>query len=297
MLSLDIVIPTYNYAHNLECAILSALACSDDDIDLKVIVVDDGSTDNTKEVIEHLQTAKHPFTYIYQKNSGPAAARNRGIDNSKAEFLIFLDADDELCPTGVKQGLREISRHSDLGFIVAGHNSISGNNIKYVSPGRISASCEVNFRRYLLDKKIKMSNGSMIIRKTSLADIRFPEALRNSEDIPVFAQLLAKFQASSIDVALVNINKHDDSLRHNMAYASEVGERVVDYLFSVITLPPWTQKYESNYRAQRLLSLFRSYYLAGDKDMARAHYIKAISKKPLMLFKFSYLKKFIKIIF
>lgn len=296
MFTLGIIIPAYNYADQLEPAVLSALACSNNDIDLRLIVIDDGSTDHTKEVVQDLQAAGHAFKYLYQNNTGPAAARNRGIENSDAEFLIFLDADDELCPAGVKQGVAAIIDQPDAELLIAGHNSISESKVKYVSPGSISKHCEINFRRYLIEKKITLSSGAMIIRRESIANIRFPELLRNSEDISFFAQILARLRTISIDTAMVNINKHSDSLRHNMVYADQVGEQVVEQIFAGSTLPSWTKKYEKPYRSQRLLSLFRSHYLAGDKDKARSLYRKALSQKLTILFKWAYLKKYIRLI-
>jgi glycosyltransferase involved in cell wall biosynthesis len=92
----SVVIPTYNYSHFILDAVKSVLA--QDVRDLEVIVVDDGSTDNTCDVIE-------PYTdrvkYIYQENAGLSAARNTGICKSSGEFILFLDADDVLGPHSI----------------------------------------------------------------------------------------------------------------------------------------------------------------------------------------------------
>lgn len=294
---LGIVIPAYNYAHTLERAVLSALACRDDNTDIQVIVVDDGSTDDTQNLAARLHAAGFVFEYVYQENSGPAVARNRGIDKLDAEFLLFLDADDELLPAAVRQGLATIVQRPDAGILIGGHHAVSSHRARYISPGIISRDCETNFRRYLLDKKINMSNGAMIIRKTAITDIRFPEALRNSEDISVFAQMLSRFGAIGLDAAMVNVNKHHDSLRHNLNYAKEVGEQVVDHIFTPASLPEWAKKYENAYRSQRLLSLFRSHYLSGEADIARSYYSRAIALKFSSLFKWAYLKKYIRLTF
>lgn len=84
---LDIVIPVYNGAEWLQDSIESALAQGIGN----VIVVDDGSTDNSLEI-----TQRYPVKVISQVNKGLASARNTGIMNSKADYCLFLDADDIL---------------------------------------------------------------------------------------------------------------------------------------------------------------------------------------------------------
>lgn len=86
----SIIIPTYNYAHFLSDCIKSVVAQSYTSIE--IIVVDDGSTDNTKDIVK--KYSSETIKYIYQKNKGLSAARNTGIKNVRGEFVLFLDADD-----------------------------------------------------------------------------------------------------------------------------------------------------------------------------------------------------------
>ena len=87
---ISVIIPCYNHGKYLSKAIGSVLAQSHRPIE--IIVVDDGSTDNTQAAAAHYPEVK----YIYQHNQGPSAARNTGIDQSSGDFLVFLDADDWL---------------------------------------------------------------------------------------------------------------------------------------------------------------------------------------------------------
>jgi glycosyltransferase involved in cell wall biosynthesis len=88
-MQVSVIIPTYNRAKRLKKAIDSVLAQSWQNFEL--IVVDDGSDDNTAELIEKYNT---DIVYIRQENSGPAAARNRGIEKARHNLLAFLDSDD-----------------------------------------------------------------------------------------------------------------------------------------------------------------------------------------------------------
>src|SRR5210317_160020 len=86
---ISVIIPTYNRARSLKKAIDSVLAQSHKNFEL--IVVDDGSEDNTKELVENYP---HDIVYLRQENQGPAAARNRGIESARYNLLAFLDSDD-----------------------------------------------------------------------------------------------------------------------------------------------------------------------------------------------------------
>jgi glycosyltransferase involved in cell wall biosynthesis len=92
----SIIIPTYNRGKFLEIAIRSVLEQSFTDYEL--IVVDDGSSDGTKEMFEERKTKdegrRTKIKYFYQKNKGPAGARNLGLKQAKGEFICFLDTDD-----------------------------------------------------------------------------------------------------------------------------------------------------------------------------------------------------------
>lgn len=84
---ISVIIPTYNRKALLKNAIESVL--NQRNVDFELIVVDDGSTDGTKEIIK-----QYPLKYIYQENKGPASARNLGIKKSSGNFISFLDSDD-----------------------------------------------------------------------------------------------------------------------------------------------------------------------------------------------------------
>jgi glycosyltransferase involved in cell wall biosynthesis len=86
----SIILPTYNRAHHLSVAIKSVLEQTISDWEL--IVVDDGSTDNTEDVVLNFNDVR--IKYIYQDNSERSAARNKGIELAKGEWLCFLDSDD-----------------------------------------------------------------------------------------------------------------------------------------------------------------------------------------------------------
>ena len=107
----SVVIPCYKQAHFLADAIDSALAQTYPAVE--VVVVDDGSPDNTAEVARRYRTIR----CIKQENRGLAAARNAGLAASTGEFIVFLDADDRLLPKAVETGVALLVGDQRLGFV------------------------------------------------------------------------------------------------------------------------------------------------------------------------------------
>lgn len=111
MASISIVIPSYNQAEYLEDAIESAYGQTIDP--LEILVVDDGSTDNSLEIAERYMFkefpgVESPVRVIRQVNKGLASARNTGIMNARGDYILFLDADDILLENAVARLTQEI---------------------------------------------------------------------------------------------------------------------------------------------------------------------------------------------
>src|SRR5215210_7479587 len=110
----SVIIPCYNQAHFLGEAIESVLAQNHPRFE--ILVVDDGSTDDTSEV-----AARYPeVRCLRQENRGLAAARNAGLRSSEGEYVVFLDADDRLLPNALEAGLVCFEDHRECA-LVAGH--------------------------------------------------------------------------------------------------------------------------------------------------------------------------------
>lgn len=116
-LSISVVIPTYNRAHLIGEAIGSVLAQTEPA--QEIIVVDDGSTDRTREAVEGLASENRGLIrYIHQENAGPGAARNRGIREAAGDWVAFQDSDDLWVPQKLawQIGFLRANPHLDLLF-------------------------------------------------------------------------------------------------------------------------------------------------------------------------------------
>ena len=112
---ISIVIPLYNKSERVKIAIDSALH-QDYDGEWEIVVVDDGSTDDSAEYVKAYQDDK--IVYVYQPNAGVSAARNKGIATSKGEWIVFLDADDQLLPCALSTFDLMLHKYPKCRFLV-----------------------------------------------------------------------------------------------------------------------------------------------------------------------------------
>lgn len=104
---ISVIIPTYNRAATIKRAAESVLAQTVHDLEL--IIVDDGSTDNTREIVNSISDER--VIYIYQENAGACAARNNGIDHARGEYITFQDSDDAWHPDKLERQIATLKEY------------------------------------------------------------------------------------------------------------------------------------------------------------------------------------------
>lgn len=293
----SVVIPTYNYGHFLPYSLDSVLAQTG--YDYEIIVVDDGSTDNTSEVVK-TYCARHGrmIRYTFQSNQGPSAARNQGAAHANGYYLLFLDADDRLLPEALSKFrmLHEQSGGTDFAF--GGHISVGINGVMKSHPAKRLSHCQRdNFVRYLRRQLGDICHGSSIIRREVFKRLKYPEAIHHNEDVVLFAKLLATTRCHSFPDPVVAVHKHPDSLRHNVQGVLHAGLRAVDNLFDVEVLPQRLMTFKAEFLSRHYLMQFRALYLAGEYAEARKRYRLAIRSFPKNLLKLSSLSKYLRSVF
>lgn len=116
---ISVIIPCYNQAHFLDEAIESVINQSYQNTE--IIVVDDGSSDNTKYVVKKYQNV----SYIYQNNQGLSSARNKGLENCNGKYVVFLDSDDRLLIDALINGVKYINDNPECVLVYGNVNLIS----------------------------------------------------------------------------------------------------------------------------------------------------------------------------
>jgi glycosyltransferase involved in cell wall biosynthesis len=113
--TVTVIIPTYNYGRFVADAIASVLAQTY--AVFEIVVVDDGSTDETEEVVK---TFGERVRYIKQQNAGVSAARNAGIEVSSGDLIAFLDADDTWLPEKIEKQVAKFAEDAEIGLVHCG---------------------------------------------------------------------------------------------------------------------------------------------------------------------------------
>lgn len=293
---ISVVVPTYNYGRYLHRALDSILGQWAEDLEL--IIVDDGSTDDTAQIVQDYVTRFTSVRYIFQENAGPAAARNHGINLAQGRFILPVDADDELI-NGAIAVLRAMVQATPYAQVIIGaHVSVSPDGRERTRlPGPVPAlgpraiTC-----RYLLEKRISFPPSSILISRELLLQRPYPERLRAGEDVPVFAYLLVTAQQIMVtDQVVARIHKHPDSLRNDRRNEETVALAMVQEVFT--GLPAECQSLRTRYEAQRYLSLFRAAVRDDDRLSARRFYRRALQLSAMQALRWVYFRKAIRLFF
>lgn len=222
----SIILPTYNRANLLPRAIESVLGQTYDHWEL--IIVDDGSTDNTKEVVEGYRDDR--IKYIYQENQERSAARNHGIEESKGEWICFLDSDDEFPPERLQELYKAIQNEqlkkalyfSDITF----RSEEENRTIHY------SGMDKDNALAYLFKNVI--GTPQVCVHREILEEFQFNTKLNNGEDLELWSRIQIKFALTHLNsVSPVIAHEHSDrsvDLRKNNTALSRL--TTLQYMFS-----------------------------------------------------------------
>ena len=192
METISIIIPAYNKGNNLHFPLQSLLEQTISNFE--VIIIDDGSTDNTKNIIKKYIEKDSRFKYYFQFNAGVSNARNKGIELAQGEYICFLDADDYYDKTFLEKLYTEI-KVSNSEICYCGYN-IETTNEKYSKKTRF---IEKPFLlEYILGTALVSTNSWMI--KKCLIDtynIAFPEGVSWGEDFEFFCEILSRVKTVS----------------------------------------------------------------------------------------------------
>jgi glycosyltransferase involved in cell wall biosynthesis len=228
-MKISVVLPSYNHAHWLAECIESALNQS-----LKpheIIVVDDGSKDNTREVV-----SRYPVKYIYQENAGISAARNKGLRQSTGDWIAFLDADDYWLPGKLEL---QVAAIHDEGLCYCA-------TTKFYNDGRSKAGefFDASSANSILRYRNFFNPSSVLVKRDVITQIGgFNEKMPAAEDWEAWLKLSRICKFVSVPERLVMIRLTGQGLSAN----PEIVLRSMDYIIAAGTadLPPVRRFIES----------------------------------------------------
>lgn len=189
---ISLIIPVYNTEKYLPICMESIY--SQKQLDIEIILINDGSTDDSGALCDKYGKAHSNTIVIHQVNKGVSAARNTGIERARGEYLLFIDSDDLLAKDAIKQIITTIVKGSHPDIIAGYYMTFSNNDGEFQAPNcMIDTSQKVltkhiivkNFTELLKSKRFEPGAGANIVkRKLVLTNrLRFNENLINNEDI------------------------------------------------------------------------------------------------------------------
>jgi glycosyltransferase involved in cell wall biosynthesis len=200
-------VPCFNQARFLADALASAIAQLSP---VSILVVDDGSTDNTRDVCARFAGVK----YFYQSNRGLAAARNSGLHQANSEFVVFLDADDRLLPAAVDVGINRLKANPAAAFTSGEHRYIDAGGSVLEEWQRALPTRE-HYRALLRGNYVGMG-ATVMFRRTILAGIGgFDERLKACEDYDVYLRIASSHHVDAHNALVAEYRRHGANMSND----------------------------------------------------------------------------------
>lgn len=249
-----IIVPCHNYGRFIGATV--ERICAQTKQPEEIIVVDDGSTDETSEACSRYNQIK----YIYQSNGGPSSARNAGLDASTAEYVMFLDADDILCETGLEILWEARVRLGHSFPVIFGRSEVFGqsdvnspqNPAMLPSPDDVFPYIdkEIDSDLFILSSRVleRMIRGSIVPQCSALIHRSvydqvgsWDEGLRCIEDREMWLRIANQFQLAYVNQTVAKVRRHSDNLTHGKNWIRN-HEAVLDVL-NLVRTEAWADTY------------------------------------------------------
>lgn len=215
----SVIIVVYNGEKYIEAAIKSVLNQTYKDIEL--VVADDGSTDNTKKIVEKYKN----IVYVYQENRGEGSARNLGIEASKGEYLAFLDADDLYAPDKIEKQLKILLEDNNID-VVYNDLKVVDENLNYLNILKSEGIYEKrqDLLANIIYRQVIQGPICMMIRRNCIKDIKWSEELVYTVDYEYVMKLAFKYNFKYLEEPLYIYRRHESNLsnKHNATVEEEM---------------------------------------------------------------------------
>ena len=221
---ISVVIPTYNREKYIERAVRSVLEQTFRPYE--IIVVDDGSADNTKRVVEEIDD---PIVkYVFQNNSGAGSARNNGVKLSTGDWVAFQDSDDVWTPEKLEKQYNYSKDHPEFDMIYSAFSL--DNNVSRVEKYPIAEEGRILEGNICIPLIIQNSIGTptiMVKRDSFEAVGGFDESIRCLEDWEFVVRFSQNHRIGYVDEVLVNTYRVDESVSSNLGEMFKVRCRII----------------------------------------------------------------------
>jgi glycosyltransferase involved in cell wall biosynthesis len=279
MPKVSIIIPTYNRADMIGDAIQSVLeqVCTD----WELIVVDDGSVDNTRQAVESFSDPR--IRYIYQENKGLPGARNTGIRASTGEYIAFLDSDDLFLPEKLKLQAAVLNQNPETGLVASGWTEVDAQHrpVRTLQPWRLGRGLRLSDWLYSCPFNVL----TVLVRREWLDRVGlFDEQQYYVEDWDLWLRLAYARCRMAWEPAVVCLRTiHEGNMVHNAARMSEGLFRMFTKFFEQPGLPEVILHQRPQIYANAHLNAAVRFLAAGAVDQGTEHLKKAVGLNPMLL--------------
>ncbi len=247
---ISIIIPTYNRAHLIHETLDSVLVQTYSN--WNCIVVDDGSTDNTEEILESYEKKDARFQYHKRpanRKKGANACRNYGFELSKGKYVNWFDDDDIMLNNFLKLKIIEFQKSPKLDFVVSRGANFNSNGYYKELPISENNNNLLDHNNFILGK-VFWTTPDFICKKSSIKNILFDEVLKSGQEFNFFTKILAinNLKGNFINKVLFKRRLHDSSIQTNLTNDTKNYNRFYVYKNTFLE----TQNYLNNFAKDEL---------------------------------------------
>jgi len=282
MHKVSVIIPTHNRADLICGAINSSL--NQTFRNFEIIVVDDGSTDNTRELLKGYGSS---ICYIYQEKKGRAEARNRGIKLARGEYIAFLDDDDIWLPQKLEKQVKFLDSNPNIGLAHTFVELIDaqGYLLKEATEKQLKLykkAAKTGYTYEGMSQSCIIFTSTVIVRKGCLDKVGFFDPdIEAFEDWDFYLRFVLKYQIGTMPEFLTRLRIHD---AHTTIDEFNRGRIQVSLKHLGMLKSGGNFSYPKRLRYNFYMHLANTYYIDRQWKMFRAYTIKAIKLKPRALF-------------
>lgn len=260
MIMISVIIPVYNAEDYIDTPLRSLLKQSFQNFE--VILVNDGSTDNSVDVIRKIIKTNTRFKIINQKNSGPGSARNKGVSEAKGQYISFLDSDDYFEPNFLEE-MYKVAVDEDADIVVCDFDkvNIDGSSIKvYKSKLKKTIDNITAFKDILQSENLTSISANKIFRKKLFDKVTYPTGIIINEDVATIYRLILKAnKVAFVSKVLFHYVQIEGSSMNGFNYNKlidrlKVAEIIENHLNQEKLLPKYKEVYNVYYLLNVILS-------------------------------------------
>ncbi|ABB32243.1 glycosyl transferase family 2 [Geobacter metallireducens RCH3] len=299
MNKVSVVLPTYNCGTYVGVAVESVLQQTYSNYEL--IIVNDGSTDETDQALAPYLCNNGHIRYIKQGNKGHAGARNTGIRAATGDVIAFIDSDDKWLPEKLGEQVQAMEEDPEVGLVHCNVYGFGENQEVQVRGPLLTQEQLQGYSGYIFDnlyfRKIIITTTTVMIRKSCIDDVgMFDENMTRygSEDRELFLRILWKYKARYVNKPLAMYRNRSDSEGQNYERMIKGQEYVYEKITSLYGLPQSSKRAVMSKMYQEWA---REFYAKGRFADGLTNQVKAIRANPIDMNAYFALKRYARFLF